>query len=130
MRSIMYNTMESEERTNLLEGMCKLGLSTREIVSFMEKQRYAKRYRDVNKTGEVLMEEKLRDSKGEGKMLRGKRTGLREELESLILKSSQKYKKIISKLKGKVKKERGKIKVKNKEKIKRYKERMESMDIE
>ena len=72
------------------------------------------------------MQEKLRDSKGEGKMLRGKRTGLREELESLILKSSQKYKKIISKLKGKVKKERGKIKVKNKEKIKRYKERMES----
>ena len=59
-------------------------------------------------------------------MLRGKRTDKREELESLIMKSSQKYKKIIRKLKDKVKNERGKIKVKNKEKISRYKERMES----
>ena len=42
------------------------------------------------------------------------------------MKSSQKYKKIIRKLKDKVKNERGKIKVKNKEKISRYKERMES----
>ena len=51
LRSIMYNTMESEERTNLLEGMCKLGLSTREIVSFMAKQRYSRRYQDLTKTG-------------------------------------------------------------------------------
>ena len=46
--------------------------------------------------------------------------------ESLIMKSSQKYKKITRKLKGKVKNERGKMKVKNKEKISRYKERIES----
>ena len=80
MQSNMFSTMESEERTNLLEGMHKMGLSTREVVSFMEKQRYAKRYRDIAKTGIILMQEKLRDSKGEGMMLRGKRKGLREEL--------------------------------------------------
>ena len=122
----MFSTMESEERTNVLEGMHKLGLSTREVVSFMEKLRYAKRYCVIAKTGIISMQEKLRDSKGEGMMLRGKRKGLREELESLILKSSQKYKKIIRKMKDRVKIARGKIKVRNKEKIKRYREMMES----
>ena len=84
LRSNIYNTMESEKRTNLLEGMCKLGLSTKEVISFMAKQKYSRRYQDVTKTGEVLMLEKLRDSKGEEKMLRGMRTELRKELESPI----------------------------------------------
>ena len=38
LQSNMFSTLESEERMNLLEGMHKLGLSTREVVSFMEKQ--------------------------------------------------------------------------------------------
>ena len=42
LQSNMFSTMESEERTNLLEGMHKLGLSTREVVSFMEKLRSAR----------------------------------------------------------------------------------------
>ena len=64
LRKNIFNTMESEERTSLLEGMCRLGLSTREVISIMTKQRFAKRFRDPTKTGTLLMEEKLKDSRG------------------------------------------------------------------
>ena len=64
LRKNMYNTMESEERTSLLEGMCKFGLSTTEVISFMTKQRFAKRFRNHTKTGTLLMRGKLKDSRG------------------------------------------------------------------
>ena len=64
MRKNMFSTMESEERTSLLEGMCKLGLSTREVIFVMTKQKFAKRFRDTTKTGVFLMGAKLKDSRG------------------------------------------------------------------
>ena len=123
LRKCMYSTMESEERSSLLGSMCKLGLSTREVISFMEKQKYSRRFQDVTKTGDILMKEKLRDSQGEEKMFREERKTLREELESLLGKSSHKYKRIIKRLKDKVYNARKGIRSKNKEKINKYKER-------
>ena len=119
LRKNMFNTMESEERTSLLEGMCKLGLSTREVIAFMTKQKFERRFRDITKTGEFLMGEKLKDSRGESNKLRGERKSLRDELESLLGRHSHKCKRIITKLKGKVKTARKQIKIKNREKIKR-----------
>ena len=130
MRKNMFNTMESEERTIRLEGMCKLGLSTREVISFMTKQRFAKRFRDPTKTGTLLMGGKLKDSREESNKLRGERRVLRSELEEILGKNNHKCKRIITKLKDKVKTKRKEIKLKNQEKINRYKDRKKSDDIQ
>ena len=129
LRKIYYDTMEAEERTTLLESLVGFGLSTKEVISFLGKQNTSRRCRKIATTGEILMKEKLKDSRWEEEKFRGERAAKRKELESLLGKSSNKFKRILSRIKEKVKNARKTIRCKNKEKITRYKERQKTNKV-
>ena len=70
MREVMYDTMEAEERTIILEALGKLGMTTKEVTAFLGKQKYTRRSTSVVRIGEGIMLEKIRDNKRDGEKLR------------------------------------------------------------
>ena len=81
-------------------------------------------------TDQVLMEKKLKDSRKEEKLFRRKRNKLRVELEEVLGKSSNKYKRIIERVKQLVEKRRTKIRKKYNKKVETYKEKHEKEKAE
>ena len=76
--------MEAEERTALLEKMWKHGLFTGDVIKEVRRQRMTRRSDREDDTGELLMRNKLKDSRREQKTFRKERNKVRKELEKLL----------------------------------------------
>ena len=98
------NVCEAEQRSKLIGTLLRLGLVTREVRSFLEKQKENQRsskQKNQMKSGVQRMREKLSDSRGEEDVLRRVRDKLRVSLEE-VLNNKNQYGRIIKKLKAKV----------------------------
>ena len=123
-------TMEAEQRTVLLDQMVRLGMNLGDVQGIFEKQLVTRRCNKGDDTDQVLMEKKLKDSRKEEKLFRRKRNNLRVGLEEVLGKNSNKYKRIIERVKQLVEKKRTKIRKKYKNKVETYKEKHEKAKAE
>ena len=130
MRDESLATMEAEQRTVLLDQMVRLGMNLRDVQGILEKQLVTRRCSKGVDTDQVLMEKKLKDSRKEEKLFRRKRNKLRVELEEVLGKKSNKYKRIVERVKHLVEKKRTKIRKKYNKKVETYKEKHEKEKTE
>ena len=117
LKKVMIETMEAEERSNLFEQMSRKGLVTGAVVKAARKQQMSRKSAKSDNTEELLMGNILRDSRREEKLHRKEKKKKRKELEDELGKDSNKYRKILKKLKEKVSRIRKQRKEKNKSKI-------------
>ena len=104
LKEAMVNVCEAEQRSKLIGTLLRLGLVTREVGSFLGKQKENQRsskQKNQMKSGVQRMREKLSDSRGEEDLLRRVRDKLRVSLEE-VLNIKNQYGRIIKKLKAKV----------------------------
>jgi hypothetical protein len=128
LRKASYDAMEAEERTTLLECMDRLGMSTKEVIAILGKKVSARRKNQgTESTREFLMNDRIKDSRWEERKFRKERDDRRKELEQVLFLGpsgvTNKYKRIIAKIKEKVKTSRKRIRIKNKSKIDRTREK-------
>ena len=113
MREKWMETMEAEERTALLERMVKNGLSTGDVRKEVRKQVMTRRCAKEDNTGELLMRNKLKDSRKEERTFRKEKSKIRRELE-LTLGNNNKFLRRVRRLKQVIVRARAKIRKKNK----------------
>ena len=86
----MVKTCEAEQRSKLLMTLLRLGLLTREVKNFVDKQLRQQKKTGSKcggkscKTGKQRMMEKLADSRGDEDKLRKERDDIRKEFEEAI----------------------------------------------
>ena len=117
MRDKWLETVEAEERTALLEKMLKHGLSTGDVIKEVKRQRMTRRSNRDDDTGELLMRNKLKDSRKEERTFRKERNQLRKKLEETL--SSNKFLRRVRGLKQIIGKARSRINKKSKTRIER-----------
>ena len=125
------NVCEAEQRSKLIGTLLRLGLVTREVGSFLGKQKENQRsskQKNQMKSGVQRMREKLSDSRGEEDVLRRVRDKLRVSLEE-VLNNKNQYGRIIKKLKAKVQRIKTTIQLKNRNKVTEYKKEKDKNDI-
>ena len=130
MRDKSIATMEAEQRTSLLDQMVRLGMNTRDVKGISWKQGVTRRCSKEDDTDEFLMKKKLKDSKKEEKLFRRDRNKTRGQLESILGKNSNKYKRIIERVKQLVDGKKNNTKIKYKNKIEEYKKDHEKLKEE